>query len=453
MKTFDYIGERQNAISFPLGGIGTGCIGLGGDGRLIDWEIFNRPNKDGLNGYSHFALRCEADGETIDVRILQGDLKALGEGTYVGTGFGPSRQLLADLPHFQTTTFSAAYPFAQVGFADPSCPCEVKLTAFNPLIPLNDFDSGIPAAFFEYEVVNRTDRHLTCMLAGTLGDPLPEQQIHQQGTSGRLNWLHFGTNGVPSDDPKWGDLTLATDAPRVSAQAYGFRGGWFDDLEILMRDLRTPGPLQARHYPPDQAGAGNHGTLAAHFDLAPRAGTRVRFLIAWHFPNCENFWNKSAAAAADAAGIPGRWKNYYATCWPEGSRQSAAYAFAHWNRLEADSRRYHADLYGLGDIFAAPRVKSALGAIFKLNFASPLRNHVNPCRIYGLNDESGLTICSWPNGRRPVIPIPYAQECMHGFEYAAAALMISRGLIDEALRSISASPGWILDILRSCQGA
>ena len=40
-----YVGQYTKEISFPIGGIGTGSIGLGGDGRLIDWEIFNRPSK------------------------------------------------------------------------------------------------------------------------------------------------------------------------------------------------------------------------------------------------------------------------------------------------------------------------------------------------------------------------------------------------------------------------
>ena len=53
---FIYAGEQAREISFPLGGIGTGCIGLGGNGRLIDWEIYNRPNKGSLNGMSHFAV-------------------------------------------------------------------------------------------------------------------------------------------------------------------------------------------------------------------------------------------------------------------------------------------------------------------------------------------------------------------------------------------------------------
>ena len=40
-----YKNEDLNEISFPLGGIGTGSIGLAGNGQLIDWEIFNKPSK------------------------------------------------------------------------------------------------------------------------------------------------------------------------------------------------------------------------------------------------------------------------------------------------------------------------------------------------------------------------------------------------------------------------
>lgn len=51
-KNFMYTGAKTSQISFPLGGIGTGSIGLAGNGRLIDWEIFNRPNKLSFNGFS-----------------------------------------------------------------------------------------------------------------------------------------------------------------------------------------------------------------------------------------------------------------------------------------------------------------------------------------------------------------------------------------------------------------
>ena len=68
-----YSGENLKEIIFPLGGIGTGCIGLSGDGRLCDWEIFNRPNKGSYNGYSHICVIAETKGKR-SVKVLNGDL-------------------------------------------------------------------------------------------------------------------------------------------------------------------------------------------------------------------------------------------------------------------------------------------------------------------------------------------------------------------------------------------
>ena len=44
-----YTGNKLNEISFPLGGIGSGSIGLTGNGSLVDWEIYNIPNKNSTN--------------------------------------------------------------------------------------------------------------------------------------------------------------------------------------------------------------------------------------------------------------------------------------------------------------------------------------------------------------------------------------------------------------------
>ena len=40
-----YSGRRLSTLAFPLGGVGTGCISLGGRGQLRDWEIYNRPTR------------------------------------------------------------------------------------------------------------------------------------------------------------------------------------------------------------------------------------------------------------------------------------------------------------------------------------------------------------------------------------------------------------------------
>ena len=57
-----YEKNKTKNIMFPLGGIGTGSISLSGNGELNDWEIFNRPNKNTRNGYSHFAIKATRNG-------------------------------------------------------------------------------------------------------------------------------------------------------------------------------------------------------------------------------------------------------------------------------------------------------------------------------------------------------------------------------------------------------
>ena len=99
-----YRNANRQEISFPLGGIGTGSIGLDGTGRFIDWEIFNRPSKGSINGFSHFGIKAERDGQVVDARVMHADLMGSRIGRYVSTtahigyGYGPFRTLLCSGP-------------------------------------------------------------------------------------------------------------------------------------------------------------------------------------------------------------------------------------------------------------------------------------------------------------------------------------------------------------------
>ena len=150
-----YEGRKTNEISFPIGGIGTGSIGLAGNGRLIDWEIQNKPNKGSINGFSNFAIKAENGNNLLDARILNGDFHAPYIGDLKGNkfnnyGFGPKRENLSGFPHFKNIRFHGSYPFACINFVDSTFPGEVVLNAFNPVIPLNDKDSSSPAFFLSF---------------------------------------------------------------------------------------------------------------------------------------------------------------------------------------------------------------------------------------------------------------------------------------------------------------
>ena len=134
-----YENEKTKNISFPLGGIGSGCVGLAGNGSLIDWEIFGAPNKQSINGYSHFALRVNAGGKTYK-KILHGDTSENYIGgphplEYHSYGKGVHGETMAGYPHFKNVKFNGAFPTAKLEFNEDGFPVKAILTAFNPFIP------------------------------------------------------------------------------------------------------------------------------------------------------------------------------------------------------------------------------------------------------------------------------------------------------------------------------
>jgi len=98
---------------------------------------------------------------------------------------------------------------------------------------------------------------------------------------------------------------------------------------------------------------------------------------------------------------------------------------------------------GLGRILPVDKVKSALRALWKYNFApdvGPYRGVNKKGRWYAMPGEAGLLMCTWPNGegegadkRVQVGYDYYFNECMNGFEYQAAGHMLWEGLVQEGL--------------------
>src|SRR2546423_13210477 len=104
-KVRQFTGESLKEIAFPLGGIGTGTVSLGGRGQLRDWEIFNRPGKGKLLPYTFFALWARREGAEPVARVLERRLLppyAAGHGLPPGTVSG--------LPRLKEARFRGEYP-------------------------------------------------------------------------------------------------------------------------------------------------------------------------------------------------------------------------------------------------------------------------------------------------------------------------------------------------------
>ena len=324
-----YTGDFTKEISFPLGGIGTGSIGLDGNGRLIDWEIFNRPSKGSINGYSHFAIKAIKDNKPITY-ILNGDVQKDYVGQYrqskfIGYGFGPESQKMCGFPHFKYVEFDGEFPIAALNFKDDKFPAEVNMTVFNPFIPCDSKNSSIPAAFFEIEVYNTTDETVKYQIAFSVANPF--EVSHNKGErKDTCNILTLSNGTADKNSIEYGDLTVATDCEDTYIQEYWYRGGWQDSIVTFWNDFNNTENLKERTYSSD--GKLDAGTIAAEIEVPPRKSKKVRFVLSWNVPNNYNYWDNDI----DENKCHNQWKNYYATIF-ENSVSSAVYSLENWDDL------------------------------------------------------------------------------------------------------------------------
>ena len=338
-----YSGKYTREISFPLGGIGTGSIGIDGEGRLIDWEIFNKPSKGSVNGHSHFAIRA-IQGDKITAAVLNGDMQKELIGQYNKHqwswncfGFGANKEKMCAFPHFKNVEFNGEFPIASIDFNDEKFPANVNMMAFNPFIPGDSKNSSIPAAFFVVEVENTTSENITYDIALSLANPY-QQSINKGDTKNGFKTLTFVNAGVGKDEIGYGDLTIATDCDTTYTQTYWYRGSWQDHLVTFWNDFSGEKNIKDRIY--DTAGYYDMGTLMAEIDVRPNEKKKVKFVLSWNVPTNYNYWNEYK----NEDGTHKTWKNYYATIF-ENSFETAVYSLENWHDFYTRTLKFKETLH------------------------------------------------------------------------------------------------------------
>ena len=168
-------------IGMPVGGITTGAlVYLGGDGKLWNWDIFNRP----LNGVMPRMIQYKDRSwhqRPKGIEVWQG-------GNYIDPirdqpspfeqGFalkviadGKEQIRTLDRRGWKNIVFTGAYPRGTVSHSDPDCPVEVILDAYSPFVPLDYDDSSYPATIMSYRVENTSSNKVEVEVGGWLENP------------------------------------------------------------------------------------------------------------------------------------------------------------------------------------------------------------------------------------------------------------------------------------------
>jgi non-lysosomal glucosylceramidase len=301
-----FTGRKLSRISLPLGGIGTGGIGLGGRGNLMDWDIFNRPNKaispeSGKGNYPEFcfpALWVKIGEETPRSVIVERRLLP----PYDLTPETLGSDNVPGLPRLAEATFMGSFPVAKIDFEDNDLPVRVSLDAFSSFHPIDADLSGLPCAVLSYEVQNPADKSAEVVISWSIENPLrkfsytadglvdvaaPEvdPRTNQVRRSSGLQGIVMTDSSLTDEQPLKGSFVLAVldeENGQSSVQPYwpandwrrvGIQRFWFDYFSktgSLGPEVQSRSPI---------------GSVAMRQVIPAGGSRRYRFLLSWHFPN------------------------------------------------------------------------------------------------------------------------------------------------------------------------
>jgi uncharacterized protein (DUF608 family) len=348
-----FSGVRATQVAMPLGGIGAGCICLNGYGGLQDFSIGNRPTTtalpDGFTSSNAAFAVLHIKGTSPITKLVEGPfplLKIYDQGLQ---GEGYRRGGFEGFPRFDECTFQGEYPFGEAKISDRSVPLRITVTAWNPFIPLDDKNSGIPCAILEYTLHNPTTRtveyefsyHLSHLAPGCGSDG---SKSRNAVIPGRGVFLHNVEN--PNVEA-YGSACLMVigHKPRIKGMWLRSPDWEFDSLSALWRELST-GTFSTNEGSNDIDTSGRNGaSVLLEGALAPGASRTYPILITWHFPNCyvhvggdtptgTSSDEETPGCRSLGEGAPPPWRPYYASVWKD-AREVAFHVSENYSSLRS----------------------------------------------------------------------------------------------------------------------
>ncbi len=360
--------DRTTQIAMPIGGIGAGSVCMNGYGGLQDFSIRTRPETTALpEGFTAdspeaaFAI-LRVKGEASVTKLIEGPFppfKIFDQGLQ---GQGLRRGGFEGLPRFQNCTFKGEYPFGEATLSDASLPLQVKVTGWNPFIPLDDKNSGIPCAILEYTLCNATARRIEYEFSYHLSHLAPGCEPDQASSKNAVipgKGVYLSNREEPHAEA-FGSAALLVfgvelpDALRIKAMWLRSPGWEFDSISALWREVSTGNFTENDgSNSVDNAGR-NGGSVLIEGSLGAGESRTYTIAIAWHFPNCylregapqdaKSGVQGVAGCRSEAGGSGPLWRPFYAGQWND-AREVALYVEQNYASLRSRTVRFKEALF------------------------------------------------------------------------------------------------------------
>jgi uncharacterized protein (DUF608 family) len=346
-----YTGNHVLQVAMPLGGIGTGSICLNGYGGTQDFAIRNHPSTTAVDSRfapsdAAFAL-LHIQGNSPITRLVEGPLppeKIFDQGLQ---GQGYRRGGHEGFPRFEKCTFKGEYPFGEISLSDPKVPLKVTVTGWNPFIPLDDKNSGIPCVILEYELENPTQQNVDFQLSyhlSHLAEGCDQDGVNSRNQAIPDQGVYLYNNERPNAEG-FGSACLLSLRERPLIKAMWLRSsGWdFDSLSALWREISSGKFTSNTGSNEIDTKGRNGGSILFSGQLTPGRSITYPLVITWYFPNCylqagvaEPSPSDEGTGATGCKTLPegkaAAWRPYYVSQWKD-AREVAFYVKERYQSL------------------------------------------------------------------------------------------------------------------------
>ncbi len=279
-----FSGEHLSRIAFPVGGIGTGGLELGGRGNLRCWQIFNRPSDRETQSCMFPAIHVRAAGRPDFASFLESqelppfDLHDNGVRHYE----------LPGMPRLADAEFHGAFPSARIHFVDSRCPVNISLDAFSPFFPIDIDSSGLPAAVLTYTVENPLKVTAEVSIAWNVSNPSSNDRsrVNEWRSSAACKGTLMTQPSLALDSARRGSFALCAlpNEGGVESHLSMWRDlGGASAIDLFWDRFSRTGtlPPEPENISKDTAAV---ATANIHHSI-PAGGTKTfRFLLTWHYP-------------------------------------------------------------------------------------------------------------------------------------------------------------------------
>ena len=198
------------------------------------------------------------------------------------------------LPRFEKGTFSTRFPFAEINLSDKDMPLDVNLIAWNPFIPNDEDNSGLPVGGLEYTFTNTSKSQVEAIFSFNTRNFMCRTNdevspITKMDKGFVLNQI------APKNAPEMeGHCAIFTDEENTKVNYNWFRGGWFDPLTIAWNHVANGEMPEGE---PKLGGTG--ASIYVPFILKPGESKTIHLYMTWYVPHSFHNIGPDAVSASD----------------------------------------------------------------------------------------------------------------------------------------------------------